>query len=233
MRHISAAGTTTPGAVATVAMTGDTTEHIAADQETDTFSWTDAARWSPAQAQVARTEDESNERDRLNALFCEIPDQEIGSTENIGWFGLLKREGQPSGIVLSRNAYRFRYVWQTSSDEQLAQHWEQLRREHNAFIVATRARSRESDDRSNDDDDQPHLDGSNETESGHHPEIWVGSLSDYNNGRLYGAWLDATLDPDELHHAVEFHAPQRLHPRSRRVGHHGLRRLLRPQSWRV
>lgn len=198
MERIATAGTTTLGRLATVTTVGDTAEDITDDQqrdEPDTFSWTDTARWSPAQ--VARTEDDSNERDRLDTLFTEIPDQEIGTVDDISWFGLLKHKDRPGGLVLSQNAYGFRYIWKTSSDEQLAQHWEQLQREHDAFTEATRAHSREPGDRSEDDDHA-------ETESDHRPEIWVGSLSDYNNGRLHGVWLDATLDPDDLHHAVQF-----------------------------
>ena len=30
------------------------------------------------------------------------------------------------------------------------------------------------------------------------PQIWVASLSDYNNGTLHGAWLDAARDESEL-----------------------------------
>ena len=30
------------------------------------------------------------------------------------------------------------------------------------------------------------------------PQIWVGSLADYNNGVLHGAWVDAARDPDEI-----------------------------------
>lgn len=30
------------------------------------------------------------------------------------------------------------------------------------------------------------------------PQIWAGSLSDYNNGRLHGAWIDAAREPDEI-----------------------------------
>ncbi|HEX3782717.1 MAG TPA: antirestriction protein ArdA [Pseudonocardiaceae bacterium] len=37
-----------------------------------------------------------------------------------------------------------------------------------------------------------------ETTSGEHPEIWVGSLTDYNNGVLHGLWIDADQDVDEL-----------------------------------
>lgn len=30
------------------------------------------------------------------------------------------------------------------------------------------------------------------------PRIWVGSLSDYNNGILFGQWIDADREPDEI-----------------------------------
>ncbi len=43
-----------------------------------------------------------------------------------------------------------------------------------------------------------------EASSGIVPEIWVGSLADYNAGVLHGVWLDATLEPDELAAAVQF-----------------------------
>lgn len=35
------------------------------------------------------------------------------------------------------------------------------------------------------------------------PQIWVGSLSDYNNGILHGDWIDAAQDSDELHAAIQ------------------------------
>lgn len=34
------------------------------------------------------------------------------------------------------------------------------------------------------------------------PRIYVASLSDYNAGRLHGTWIDASLDPDEMHDAI-------------------------------
>jgi hypothetical protein len=202
MHRISAASVTTLGRVTaaiTVSDTAeDTTDHQTDDQqpaEPDTFSWTDAAHWSPTSPNDELT------RDRLAPLFTEIPDQELGTLEHMGWFGLLKHEGRPGGLMLSQNSYGHRRAWKTNSDEQLAQHWQQLQREHDAFTQATRTHSHETADRSNDDND---LDDRTETASDHHPEIWVGSLSDYTNGHLHGVWLDATLDPDELHQAVQF-----------------------------
>ncbi len=34
------------------------------------------------------------------------------------------------------------------------------------------------------------------------PRIYVASLADYNDGRLYGQWIDAAQELDELEHAV-------------------------------
>lgn len=117
----------------------------------------------------------------------------------MGWFGLLKHEGRPGGIVLSQNSYGFRRIRALHSDEELAATWDELQREYEAFTDATRGHSRVASDQSQ-GSDQQHA----ETERDHHPEIWVGSLSDYNNGRLHGVWLDATLKPEELHAAIQF-----------------------------
>ncbi|MGA8726017.1 MAG: antirestriction protein ArdA [Acidimicrobiales bacterium] len=35
------------------------------------------------------------------------------------------------------------------------------------------------------------------------PNIYVASLSDYNDGRLHGSWIDASQSADELHAAVQ------------------------------
>ena len=101
--------------------------------------------------------------------------------------------------MLSQNCYGSRHAWETSSDAELTRRWQTLQREYDAFIEATRAHNREPGDRQQGEEVRQE-----ETESGHYPEIWVGSLSDYNNGRLHGVWLDATLDPDELRAAIGF-----------------------------
>jgi antirestriction protein len=45
-------------------------------------------------------------------------------------------------------------------------------------------------------------DGGGERERDDGPRIYVASLSDYNAGRLHGAWIDAAQDVDELHDGV-------------------------------
>jgi len=153
--------------------------------EVDTHPWTDAVRWRPD------SPTDELARERLDELFTEIPDEEVGSVRDIGWFGLLKHAGRPGGVVLSQNGYGFRDLWEIDSDQELTARWEELQREYDAFTEATRAHNREAEE-------------ARDSGDGHHPEIWVGSLSDYNNGRLHGVWLDATLDPDELHDAIQF-----------------------------
>ena len=196
MQRISAAGVRTLGQVATVVGGGTDTEiaagHDDAQEDAGTYaSWADAASWSPD------SQRDELYRSRLDELFGEIPDEEIGTVEDIGWFGLLRHDGRAGGVVLSQNSYGFRGAWETDSDEDLVVRWEELQREWDAFTEATRAHAREPGER---DDDASR----SETRSGHHPEIWVGSLSDYVAGHLHGVWLDATLDAEELQAAVQF-----------------------------
>lgn len=42
-----------------------------------------------------------------------------------------------------------------------------------------------------------------EQQPGPRPRIWVGSLADYNAGRLHGDWLDAAVPDEELRAAVQ------------------------------
>ena len=42
-----------------------------------------------------------------------------------------------------------------------------------------------------------------ETEPQIRPRIYVASLADYNAGRLHGAWIDATQEPEEIHEHVQ------------------------------
>ncbi|MCF8785263.1 antirestriction protein ArdA [Rhodococcus ruber] len=52
---------------------------------------------------------------------------------------------------------------------------------------------------------EPHYDPRHEDEPDRQlqPRIWVGSLADYNAGRLHGDWIDAAVDPSTLQAAVE------------------------------
>src|SRR6266542_2182975 len=147
MQRITAGSVTTLGQVATILAADSigSDEHGEDQEDASTYaSWANAATWSPNQDRQA----DELARSRLDELFGEIPDEELGSVEDIGWFGLLRHEDRPGGIVLSQNSYGFRGSWETGSDEELGQRWEELRREWDAFTEATRAHTREAGDRS-------------------------------------------------------------------------------------
>ena len=55
-----------------------------------------------------------------------------------------------------------------------------------------------------------------ERDPGSDTRIYVASLSDYNDGRLHGAWIDADGDPDDL--AAEVQAMLARSPMRREAG---------------
>lgn len=42
-----------------------------------------------------------------------------------------------------------------------------------------------------------------ETEPELRPRVYVASLTDYNHGVLHGSWIDAAVEPDELHAGIQ------------------------------
>jgi antirestriction protein len=62
---------------------------------------------------------------------------------------------------------------------------------------------REQPNEHEDGQSSPERSGTPEQKADAAPRIYVASLSDYNNGRLHGEWIDADADPDEIHHAIE------------------------------
>ncbi|WP_163513576.1 antirestriction protein ArdA [Fodinicola acaciae] len=149
-----------------------------ARDEVDSFPWTDASRWRPDDVEDEATSD-------LDDLFLLEADDGL-SMPTMGWFRLIRHQDRTGGYVIGQNNYGQRHSWETDSDDELHTYWETLERQYDAFEQATTSRSEVA------------------SSSGHTPQVWVGSLSDYNDGELHGAWLDATLEPDELHDAVQF-----------------------------
>jgi antirestriction protein len=188
--RISAAGVTRLGQVATVI--GGTVEVANEDQgETDGFHWADAAQWSPADVALIDYDDRHYSPEELDELFSETPDEQVGSVEELGWYGLVKHEGRPGGLILATDEQGFRHVRDAHTNEALSAQWAAIQHEYESFYEQRDAYELATEET----DDSP---------SGLNPRIWVGSLADYNNGQLHGVWLDATLDPDELHHAIQF-----------------------------
>lgn len=51
-----------------------------------------------------------------------------------------------------------------------------------------------------------------EVESREQPRIYVASLSDYNAGRLHGAWIDAAQEPDQIEAEIAWMLKQSAEP---------------------
>lgn len=181
--RISAAGVTTLGQIATVHTAGE-------DDESDVFPWTDAATWSPSAVARNNYEEPRYPPDELDDLFGEGPNEEIGSVDELGWYGLVKHEDRPGGLILIQDEQGFRHVREAPDDEALTIQWAAIQQEYATFYEQRDAYDAATAEPTS-------------TPSGYNPRIWVGSLANYNNGQLYGAWMDATLEPDELHAAAQ------------------------------
>ncbi len=118
----------------------------------------------------------------------------MGNAEDMGWFGLLTDRERSGGMILSQNMYGRQRVWEMYSDDELRQRWETITNEQACYATG-RARAGSSVRSESDPVDRMET---------FQPEIWIGNLSDYNNGRLHGEWLDATMEPDELSAAASF-----------------------------
>lgn len=69
----------------------------------------------------------------LDALFGEPPEEEVGSVDELGWFGLVRHEGRPGGLVLCQDEQGFRHVFEIDSDQELQQRWSTISGEYERF----------------------------------------------------------------------------------------------------
>lgn len=76
-----------------------------------------------ADMEAIRAAARQQDPDWPDALFGEQSPEEIGSVHELGWFGLVRHEGRPGGLVLQQDEQGFRHVWETDSDEELQQRW--------------------------------------------------------------------------------------------------------------
>lgn len=189
VERINAAGLSALGQVATVV--SGTMEPPHTGNEPDDFPWLDAATWSPAQVALSDHEERHYPAGELDALFAVTPDEQVGSVDELGWYGLVKHGDRPGGLILMQDEQGFRHVREAHTDEALTVQWAAVHAEYEDFCGQRDAYERATEEATS-------------TPSGLNPRIWAGSLADYNNGRLHGVWLDATLDPDQLHDAIQF-----------------------------
>ena len=130
--------------------------------------------------------------DELSALINMAPDEEIGDVDELGWYGLIRRpDGLGGGIIQRRNSDGLSHSWVIPDDEQLTARWAAIVRDTERYAAERQA----YEDATAEADDSA---------SGIRPQIWVGSLADYNAGYLHGEWFDATRETDELQLATQF-----------------------------
>lgn len=69
----------------------------------------------------------------LDDLFGQQPDEQIGSVDELGWFGLARHHVRPGGLVLNQNEQGFRGVWITDSAGQLEARWAAIEEDYDRF----------------------------------------------------------------------------------------------------
>jgi Antirestriction protein (ArdA) len=161
------------------------------EDERDSFPWTDAATWNPSDIARENYQEPRYSDEELDTLFGEGTDEETGSVDGLGWYGLVRHADRPGGLILIQDEQGFRHVREAPDDDALAVQWAAVQQEYATFYEQRDAYEQAT---------EQVVAGP----SGYSPRVWVGVLADYNNGRLYGTWMDATLEPDELHKAVQF-----------------------------
>ena len=154
--------------------------------------WGDSPeRRHPSAIARDNVEDGRYSSDELDTLFGEPADEEVGSVDELGWYGRVKHDGRPGGLILHQDEQGFRHVREALDDEALDAEWSAIQQEYETFYEQRDAYERATAE------PEP-------SSSGLSPRIWVGSLADYNNGRLYGVWMNATLEPEELDASTQF-----------------------------
>lgn len=78
----------------------------------------------------------------LDDLFGQQADEEIGDVQELGWFGLVRHEARPGGLVLSQDEQGFQYIWETDSDDELQDRWTAVNDEYERFQVERDERER-------------------------------------------------------------------------------------------
>lgn len=191
MQRITAASVTTLGQVATVRTAHDPESLDVEDEEPDTFHWGDSARWSPDDGtHECSTSHPALTAEELDELFGGEVDEEVGDVSDLGWYALVRSPDGPGGYILKREEDGARHAWPTDDNDALTTRWASITNEYGAFY--------EQRDAYEEVTGEPEL-----TRSGIYPRVWVGSLADYANGTLHGAWFDATRDPAVLELAAK------------------------------
>ena len=69
----------------------------------------------------------------LDDVFGHQPEAQIGSVDELGWFGRTRHHVRPGGLVLNQDEQGFRGVWITDSPEQLEARWAAIEEDYDRF----------------------------------------------------------------------------------------------------
>lgn len=186
MAQIAEGGVATLGDLAAISV-AEPSEPV--EEERDSFPWSDAAHWSPEHAaagEIGLLTDEA-----LDALYEMDPDEEVGDVSELGWYGLLRGDDRPGGYITTLDAAGTRHVLEYATDTALADAWSSVTSDYERYYAEREAYENATLE-------------AGDSYRGIGPQIWVGSLSDYNDGRLHGEWFDATCDAHDLELAARF-----------------------------
>jgi hypothetical protein len=115
-------------------------------------NWTEStAAQNRADSVAIREAERTQDPDWLDSLFGEQPSEQVGSVDELGWYGLVRHEGRPGGYVLRQDEQGFRHVWETDSQAELDELWANVSHLYEEF-------QRDIDGQSTDDEHQPERD---------------------------------------------------------------------------
>jgi hypothetical protein len=93
--------------------------------------------WNQHVRDQDRSDMEAIRRDQiiagLDALFGEQPQEQVGDASEFDWFGLMRHDGRPGGLILTQDEQGFRHVWETDSDQELQARWQSVNGEYERF----------------------------------------------------------------------------------------------------
>lgn len=161
--------------------------------------WTEQiAAQDRADMETLRTAEREAHPDWLDSLFGEQPAEELGSVDELGWYGLVRHEGRPGGLVLRQDEQGFRHVYETDSEEELDGLWADVNQLYTEFQRDVEDEAGPEDHRPERDEPQiPELprgtDGDGYDWMERLPRDWVPIASWGRDGWDLGSWPYAVV----------------------------------------
>jgi hypothetical protein len=157
-------------------------------------NWTEsAAAQDRADSVAIREAERERDPDWLDSLFGEQASEEVGSVDELGWYGLVRHDGRPGGYVLRQDEQGFRHVWETDSQAELDELWANVGQLYEEFHRDVESQTTDEENRPERDDppipELPRrLDGDGYDWMEQLPRGWVPVASWGREGWDLGSW---------------------------------------------